>query len=80
MDAERVQVLLGRFYDVMDGIIENYGGHVIDHAGDGVLAAFGAPIAHDNDGERAVRAALEMHIAAPRVTYIADQQIGRAHV
>ena len=75
MDAERVHVLLGRFYDVMDGIIENYGGHVIDHAGDGVLAAFGAPIAHDNDGERAVRAALEMHTAAPRVTYIADQPL-----
>ena len=68
LDAEQVQALLGRFYDVTDRIIANYGGHVIDHAGDATLAVFGAPVAHDNDGERAARAALDMH------------EIGRAHV
>lgn len=63
LDAEHVQTLIGRFYEAADRIVAAYGGHVIDHAGDGTLAAFGAPVAHDNDGERAVRAALEMHAA-----------------
>jgi class 3 adenylate cyclase/tetratricopeptide (TPR) repeat protein len=61
MDAEHVQALLGRFYGLTDARIVAYGGHVIDHAGDGVVAVFGAPVAYGNDGERAVRAALELH-------------------
>ncbi len=64
LDAEQVQDLIGRFYDVTDRIVAEYGGHVIDHAGDGTLAVFGAPIAHGNDSERAVKAALAMHSQA----------------
>ncbi len=67
MDAEHVQALLSRFYGVTDPAIQAYGGHVIDHAGDGVVAVFGAPIAYGNDGERAVRAALELHAAAAQL-------------
>jgi len=67
MDAEHVQALLGSVYRVTDSSIQAFGGHVIDHAGDGVLAVFGAPVAHGNDGERAVRAALELHRAAADV-------------
>ena len=67
MDAEHVQALLNRFYALMDGTVAAYGGGVIDHAGDGVLAVFGAPVAYGNDPERAVRAALEMHAGAARV-------------
>ncbi|MEO8630104.1 MAG: adenylate/guanylate cyclase domain-containing protein, partial [Betaproteobacteria bacterium] len=68
LDAEQVQALLGRFYDITDSIVGNYGGHIIDHAGDATLAVFGAPVAHDNDAERAVRAALDMHAQAAQVT------------
>jgi len=64
MDAEHVQGLLNRFYARMDPTVAAFGGNVIDHAGDGILAVFGAPVAYGNDGERAVRAALEMHSAA----------------
>jgi class 3 adenylate cyclase/tetratricopeptide (TPR) repeat protein len=60
-DAEPVQALVRRFYEVTDAIVASFGGRVIDHAGDGTLAVFGAPVAHGNDPERAVRAALEMH-------------------
>ncbi len=67
MDAEQVQALLSRFYQLTDSSIETYGGYVIDHAGDGVVAVFGAPIAHGNDGERALRAALELHKDAARL-------------
>jgi class 3 adenylate cyclase/tetratricopeptide (TPR) repeat protein len=67
LDGEQVQALLARFYDVTDGIIANYGGHVIDHAGDATLAVFGAPVAHDNDGVRAARAGLDMHTQAAQI-------------
>src|SRR5512135_429263 len=40
--------------------VESLGGTVKDIAGDGVLALFGAPVAHEDDAERAVRAALEV--------------------
>jgi class 3 adenylate cyclase/tetratricopeptide (TPR) repeat protein len=75
LDAEQVQALLGRFYDVSDRIIANYGGHVIDHAGDATLAVFGAPVAHDNDGERAARAAMDMHAQAAAITDPAGQPL-----
>jgi class 3 adenylate cyclase/tetratricopeptide (TPR) repeat protein len=67
MDAEQVQALLSRFYELTDARIDAYGGHVIDHAGDGVVAVFGAPVAHGNDGERALRAALELHKEAAQL-------------
>src|SRR5512138_2308705 len=68
MDAEQIQALLNRFFALMDATIVAYGGRVIDHAGDGVLAVFGAPVAHGNDPERAMRAAFEMHAAAAQLT------------
>lgn len=68
MDPEQVQALLNRFYELTDRTVGAYGGNVIDHAGDGVLAVFGAPVAYGNDPERAVRAALDMHAAAAQLT------------
>src|SRR4029450_13228195 len=67
LDAEQVQALLNRFYAVIDPTVAAFGGSVIDHAGDGILAVFGAPVAYGNDTERAVRAAVQMHIAAAQV-------------
>ena len=67
MDAEHVQALLNRFYALTDRTVAAYGGSIIDHAGDGVLAVFGAPVAYGNDPERAVRAALELHAGAAQL-------------
>ena len=67
MDAEHVQALLNRFYALTDRTVAAYGGSIIDHAGDGVLAVFGAPVAYGNDPERAVRAALELHSGAAQL-------------
>jgi class 3 adenylate cyclase len=41
---------------------------VIDHAGYGTLASFGAPVAHDNDADRALRAALDMQAQVAAIT------------
>lgn len=62
-DAEDVHALLNGFFTVADAAIGEYGGHIDKHIGDNVMALFGAPTAHTNDPERAVRAALDIHTA-----------------
>jgi class 3 adenylate cyclase len=59
-DPERVRALLDRFYDSMVAEIERAGGTVEKFAGDAVMAAFGAPAAHEDDAERALHVALAM--------------------
>ncbi|MBT5676058.1 MAG: zinc-ribbon domain-containing protein, partial [Rhodospirillaceae bacterium] len=63
LDAEQVHALLERFFGKVDSEIKNFGGAVDKHIGDAVMGVFGAPVAHDNDPERAVRAALAVHAA-----------------
>jgi len=63
-DPEDIRAMLGRFFDVMDRLVETHSGRVFDHAGDAVMAVFGAPVAHSDDAMRAVRTALAMHAAA----------------
>lgn len=62
-DAEEVHRLLGRYFEVVDGIVVRSGGAVDKHIGDATMAVFGAPVAHGNDVERAVRAACDIHDA-----------------
>jgi class 3 adenylate cyclase/tetratricopeptide (TPR) repeat protein len=68
LDPEETNVLLARYFEVVDGIVSAYGGSVLRHVGDSVMSVFGAPTAHDNDPERAVRAALEIHAAMARLS------------
>lgn len=62
-DAEEIHQLLNQFFAATDGVVQNFGGSVDKHIGDAVMAVFGAPVAHTNDPERAVRAALALHDA-----------------
>jgi class 3 adenylate cyclase len=59
-DPERMRALLDRFYDAMAAEIEAAGGTVEKFVGDAVMAAFGAPRAHEDHAERALHAALSM--------------------
>ncbi len=59
-DPEVVQSVVGRTFDRLSEEITRYGGHLEKFMGDAVLAVFGIPRAHEDDPERAVRAALEM--------------------
>jgi class 3 adenylate cyclase len=58
LDPEDVEAILSPFYDRLRTELEVRGGTVEKFIGDAVMAVFGAPIAHEDDPERAVRAAL----------------------
>jgi len=60
LGAEETHALLNHYFEAVDGIVEGYGGTIDKHIGDAVMAVFGAPIAHDNDPLRCVRAAFDI--------------------
>ena len=57
-DPEVVRRRVSRFFDQVSHCIVTHGGTVEKFAGDAVMAAFGVPLAHEDDAERAVRAAI----------------------
>jgi len=59
-DPEEVRELLLRYFDSCRRLIELYGGTVAKFIGDAVMAVWGAPVATEDDAERAVRAALDL--------------------
>ena len=59
-DPEETRDLLTRYFGVARDVIERYGGTVEKFIGDAVMAVWGAPVAQEDDAERAVRAALEL--------------------
>ena len=58
MDPEEVRLLLRPYHARLRDELERFGGTVEKFIGDAVMAVFGAPVAHEDDPERAVRAAL----------------------
>jgi len=59
-DPEEVRELLSRYFDESRRVVDRYGGLIEKFIGDAVMALWGSPIAHEDDAERAVRAALEL--------------------
>ena len=59
-DPEAVRELLSTYFDTATRIVEVHGGIVEKFIGDAVMAVWGTPVAHEDDAERAVRAALEL--------------------
>ncbi|MFN2556640.1 MAG: adenylate/guanylate cyclase domain-containing protein [Nitriliruptorales bacterium] len=59
-DPEDWAETVNRVFELMSQSVSRYGGTVTQLAGDGLLAVFGAPLAHEDDPERAVRAGIDM--------------------
>jgi class 3 adenylate cyclase/tetratricopeptide (TPR) repeat protein len=59
-DSEVVRDFQARYFETASQIIERYGGTVEKYIGDAVMAVWGAPQAHEDDAERAVRAGLDL--------------------
>ena len=60
LDPEDMQDLQNQLFEEMTAAVERFGGFVDKFIGDAMLALFGAPVAHEDDPERALRAALDM--------------------
>ena len=59
-DPEEVRELLSGYFELARAIVARYGGVVEKFIGDAVMAVWGAPVAKEDDAERAVRAGLEL--------------------
>jgi class 3 adenylate cyclase/tetratricopeptide (TPR) repeat protein len=60
LDPETLRSVMSRYFEEMRSVLESHGGTVEKFIGDAVMAVFGAPVAHEDDAVRAVRAADEM--------------------
>ncbi|MGA8427564.1 MAG: adenylate/guanylate cyclase domain-containing protein, partial [Candidatus Dormiibacterota bacterium] len=63
LDPEDVRAILDPYYACLRDAIQAFGGQVEKYVGDAVMGVFGAPTAHGDDPERAVRAALRIQVA-----------------
>ncbi|TFG73720.1 MAG: tetratricopeptide repeat protein [Anaerolineales bacterium] len=76
LDAETVFILINDLLTRLVNAIHRYDGLVDKFIGDGLMAVFGAPLAHENDAELAIRAALDMQQAAREFSSIAQAKLG----
>src|SRR5450755_2833917 len=66
LDPEDMRAILTGYFNLMTEQIRKHGGTVEKYIGDAVMAVFGAPFAHEDDPDRAIRAALDMQAALNR--------------
>jgi class 3 adenylate cyclase/tetratricopeptide (TPR) repeat protein len=76
LDPEQVTEIMDGAFRSLNSTIASFGGTVSRLMGDSVLALFGAPITHENDPERAVRAALAIQDANARYAEAVQTQYG----
>jgi class 3 adenylate cyclase/tetratricopeptide (TPR) repeat protein len=67
LDPEEVRTIQSRYFEVARSIVARYGGTIEKFIGDAVMAVWGAPAAHEDDAERAVRAAVALVDAVGRL-------------
>src|SRR5271165_4658750 len=75
LDPEDLRGIIGAYHRCCAELIERCGGFVARYMGDGVLAYFGYPQAHEHDAERAVQAGLAIVEAAPKLVTIAGSPL-----
>src|SRR5438309_5948725 len=63
LDPEDVEAILRPYHERLRAELERHGGTVEKFIGDAVMAVFGAPVVHEDDAERAVRAAIAIRDA-----------------
>jgi len=77
LDPEDLRRILGAFFAALVRPIHRYEGTVEKYIGDAVMAVFGAPVSHEDDAERAVRAAIEMQSALALLNDWLEREHGR---
>jgi class 3 adenylate cyclase len=75
LGPERMVALLNRYLSSMTDVVDAHGGNVAELLGDGMVILFGAPVARDDDPQRAVACALAMMEALERFNQSEDRQL-----
>jgi class 3 adenylate cyclase/predicted ATPase len=75
LDPEDLRDIIGAYHRCCAATVESHGGFVAKYMGDGVLVYFGYPRAHEHDAERAVRAALVLSDAVPKLATAAPSPL-----
>ena len=76
VEPETYRMLVGRYRDQVLSIVNRFEGHVGSYQGDGLLAVFGHPSAHEDDARRAVLAGLEITRQVARLNEQAQRRFG----
>ena len=76
VEPETYRMLVGRYRDLVLTIVNRYEGHIGSTQGDGLLAVFGHPTAHEDDVRRAVLAGLEITREVSRLSDQAQRRFG----
>jgi class 3 adenylate cyclase/tetratricopeptide (TPR) repeat protein len=67
LDPEDLRALMRTYQRACGAVVERYEGHVAQYLGDGIMAYFGWPRAHEDDAERALRAGLDVVVAVSAI-------------
>ncbi len=79
LDPELYRTLVGRYRGLCRTTIESvYDGHIVSIKGDGMLALFGFPTPHENDADRAVKAALDLCDAVRELSQETQRSLGES--
>ena len=78
LDPEEVKEIMGQIFDRVKVVVSKYEGFIEKFAGDGVLALFGVPKAHEDDPIRAIRAAQEIHAFVEDLSPRYQVNVGRS--
>jgi class 3 adenylate cyclase/tetratricopeptide (TPR) repeat protein len=76
LDPEQFAEIMNGAFAFLDASVTKYGGTVARLLGDAILAFFGAPVAHEDDAERAVRAGLEIQAKAREYAQVTRRDYG----
>jgi class 3 adenylate cyclase/tetratricopeptide (TPR) repeat protein len=76
VEPETYRLLVGRYREQVQRAVSRYEGHIGSTKGDGLLAVFGHPIAHEDDVRRAVQAGLEITREVARLSDQARRRFG----
>ena len=76
LDPEELRLVLASFFSALSRQLQAFGGTIDKYIGDAVMAVFGAPVAHEDDAERAIRAALAMQKAIAQLNEDLERQHG----
>jgi adenylate cyclase len=76
-DPEDIRALQSELHDALRASLVRFGGFMEKYVGDAAMAVFGAPVAHEDDPERALRAALDMHARMAALSARWEARLGR---